>query len=175
MSEERRRRPGAQAADGPAARRHGPLHAGDAGAAQEQSAAHPPLDRNARVLRSQDLKNLLDRLENMARNGAKDAVRELLQQLEQMMENLQMATPDMNGDDLGDMMQEWISAGAAPSADRKADKGKRVIRDSKASRASKASEATRLATCGNHALGGRRPRKDRYRPDQQCLQGARQC
>ena len=37
----RRRRPGAQAADGPAARRHGPLHAGDAGAAQEQSAALP--------------------------------------------------------------------------------------------------------------------------------------
>ena len=36
----RRRRPGAQAADGPAARRHGSLHAGDAGAAQEQSAAH---------------------------------------------------------------------------------------------------------------------------------------
>ena len=31
-----------------------------------------------------------------------------------------------------------ISASAAPSADRKADKGKRVIRDSKASRASKA-------------------------------------
>jgi TolB-like protein len=27
----------------------------------------------------------------------------------------------------------------------------------------------------DHALGGRRPRKDRYRPDQQCLQGARQC
>ena len=70
-----------------------------------------PLDRNARVLRSQDLKNLLDRLETMARNGAKDAARELLQQLEQMMENLQMATPDMNGDDLGDMMQELDEPG----------------------------------------------------------------
>jgi hypothetical protein len=70
-----------------------------------------PLDRNARVLRSQDLKNLLDRLENMARNGARDAARELLQQLEQMMENLQMATPDMNGDDLGDMMQELDDLG----------------------------------------------------------------
>ena len=70
-----------------------------------------PLDRNVRVLRSQDLKNLLDRLETMARNGAKDAARELLQQLEQMMENLQMATPDMNGDDLGDMMQELDELG----------------------------------------------------------------
>ena len=66
-----------------------------------------PLDRNARTLRSQDLKNMLDRLENLARNGAKDAARQLLQQLEQMMENLQMATPDMNGDDLD--MDEMMS------------------------------------------------------------------
>src|SRR5207344_623965 len=48
-----------------------------------------PLDRNSRMLRQQDLKNMLDRLESMARSGAKDAARELLQQLEQMMENLQ--------------------------------------------------------------------------------------
>ena len=39
------------------------------------------------------------------------ASRLLLQQLEQMMENLQMATPDMNGDDLGDMMQELDELG----------------------------------------------------------------
>jgi uncharacterized protein (TIGR02302 family) len=75
-----------------------------------QQAARP-FDRNSRMLRSQDLKNLLDRLESMARNGAKDAARELLQQLEQMMENLQMATPDMNGDDLGDMMQDLDELG----------------------------------------------------------------
>ncbi len=66
-----------------------------------------PLDRNARTLRSQDLKNMLDRLENLARNGAKDAARQLLQQLQQMTENLQMATPDMNGDDLD--MDEMMS------------------------------------------------------------------
>ncbi len=70
-----------------------------------------PLDRNARALRSQDLKSMLDRLENLARNGAKDAARQLLQQLQQMMENLQMATPDMNGDDLGDMMSELDDLG----------------------------------------------------------------
>ncbi len=70
-----------------------------------------PLDRNARTLRSQDLKSMLDRLENLARNGAKDAARQLLQQLQQMMENLQMATPDMNGDDLGDMMSELDDLG----------------------------------------------------------------
>ena len=73
--------------------------------------ASRPLDRNSRMLRSQDLKNMLDRLENMARSGAKDAARELLQQLQQMMENLQMATPDMNGDDLGDMMKDLDELG----------------------------------------------------------------
>jgi uncharacterized protein (TIGR02302 family) len=62
------------------------------------------------MLRSQDLKNMLDRLENMARSGAKDAARELLQQLQQMMENLQMATPE-NGDDLGDMMKDLDELG----------------------------------------------------------------
>ena len=48
-----------------------------------------PLDRNTRTLSQRDLKSMLDRLENLARNGAKDAARQLLQQLEQMMENLQ--------------------------------------------------------------------------------------
>jgi len=70
-----------------------------------------PLDRNSRVLRQQDLKNMLDRLENLARNGAKDAARQLLQQLEQMMENLQMASPDQNGDDLNDMMSQLDELG----------------------------------------------------------------
>jgi uncharacterized protein (TIGR02302 family) len=66
-----------------------------------------PLDRNSRMLRSQDLKSMLDRLENLARNGAKDAARQLLSQLQQMMENLQMAQPGqmMEGDDGDDMMQ----------------------------------------------------------------------
>ncbi len=70
-----------------------------------------PLDRNSRVLSSQDLKSLLDRLENLARNGAKDAARQLLQELQQMMENLQMATPDMNGDDTDDMMSQLDELG----------------------------------------------------------------
>jgi uncharacterized protein (TIGR02302 family) len=63
-----------------------------------------PLDPNAHVLSQQDLQNMLNRLENLARNGAKDAARQLLQQLAQMMENLQMASPDGNGDDNDDMM-----------------------------------------------------------------------
>jgi uncharacterized protein (TIGR02302 family) len=70
-----------------------------------------PLDRNSRTLSQRDLKSMLDRLENLARNGAKDAARQLLQQLEQMMENLQMASPDQNGDDIDDMMSQLDELG----------------------------------------------------------------
>jgi uncharacterized protein (TIGR02302 family) len=58
-----------------------------------------PLDPNAQVLSQRDLNNLLDRLENMARSGSREAAQELLSQLQQMMENLQMASPEMNGDE----------------------------------------------------------------------------
>jgi uncharacterized protein (TIGR02302 family) len=73
-----------------------------------------PLDPNAQVMTQRDLQNMLNRLENLARSGAKDAAQALLQQLQQMMENLQMASPDMNGDEseeqseldeLGDMIR----------------------------------------------------------------------
>ncbi|MGA8653988.1 MAG: TIGR02302 family protein [Xanthobacteraceae bacterium] len=70
-----------------------------------------PLDRNSRTLSQRDLQSMLDRLENLARNGAKDAARQLLQQLQQMMENLQMASPDQNGDDGNDMMSQLDELG----------------------------------------------------------------
>ena len=64
-----------------------------------------PLDRNTRVLRPQDLKNMLDRIERLARSGAKDAARQLLQEMQQMLENLQMAQPNASPDgDDDDMM-----------------------------------------------------------------------
>ncbi|MBN9050458.1 MAG: TIGR02302 family protein [Rhizobiales bacterium] len=62
-----------------------------------------PLDRNARVLTPQDLKNMLDRMEQMARSGNRDAARRMLDELQQMLENLQTARPgqqqQMDGDD----------------------------------------------------------------------------
>ena len=65
-----------------------------------------PLDRNTRTLSPQDLKSMLDRLENLARSGNKDAARRLLEELQSMLENLQTAqsgaSPD--GDDDDDMM-----------------------------------------------------------------------
>jgi uncharacterized protein (TIGR02302 family) len=74
-----------------------------------------PLNPNAQVVRPRDLQSMLDRLENLARSGAREAAEALLQQLQQMMENLQMATPDTNGDSdqmmseldqLGDMIRQ---------------------------------------------------------------------
>lgn len=62
-------------------------------------------DPNARNLRPQDLKSMIDRLENLARSGAKDAAKKLLDELNQMLENLQTARPgQMDGDQDDDMM-----------------------------------------------------------------------
>ncbi len=63
-----------------------------------------PLDPNARELRSQDLKSMLDRMENLARSGNKDAAKQLLEQLQAMLDNLQMARPGQQGDQDDDMM-----------------------------------------------------------------------
>jgi len=67
-----------------------------------------PLDRNTRMLSQQDLKSMLDRLENLARSGNKDAARQLLEQLQSMMENLQMARPGAQGDDGDDDMMSAL-------------------------------------------------------------------
>jgi uncharacterized protein (TIGR02302 family) len=65
-----------------------------------------PLDRNAREIRPQDLKSMLDRIEQLARSGAKDAARRLLEELQSLLENLQMARPGQmqEGDGDDDMM-----------------------------------------------------------------------
>ncbi len=77
---------------------------------QKNGGLSRPLDHNARVLSQRDLQNLLNRLENLARSGSRQAAQELLQQFQQMMENLQMASPQMNGDD-DQMMSELNQLG----------------------------------------------------------------
>jgi uncharacterized protein (TIGR02302 family) len=67
-----------------------------------------PLDPNARQLRPQDLRSMIDRLEQMARSGAKDAARRMLQDLQQMLENLQMARPGQQMDDGDDDMMSAL-------------------------------------------------------------------
>jgi uncharacterized protein (TIGR02302 family) len=62
-----------------------------------------PLDPNTRVMRQQDLNNMIERMERLSRSGDKEAARQLLEQMQQMLENLQMAQPGQSGD--GDMEQ----------------------------------------------------------------------
>lgn len=73
-----------------------------------------PLDPNARVIRPDDLRAMLDRMERLSRSGDKDAARQLLEQLQQMLENLQMARPATPGEsemeqalnELGDVIRK---------------------------------------------------------------------
>jgi uncharacterized protein (TIGR02302 family) len=74
-----------------------------------------PLDRNSRVVRPQDLKNMLDRIENLARSGSRDAARRMLDELQAMLDGLsrnRQARGDQGGemdtmlDELGRMIQE---------------------------------------------------------------------
>jgi len=65
-----------------------------------------PVDRNMQALRSEDLRSMLDRLEQMARSGARDAARAMLDQLQAMLENLQMARPGEGGDDMMSALDE---------------------------------------------------------------------
>jgi len=73
-----------------------------------------PLDPNTRVLRQQDLNNMIERMERLSRFGDKDAAKQLLEQLQQMLENLQLAQPGQSGDadmeqalnELGDMIRK---------------------------------------------------------------------
>ena len=73
-----------------------------------------PLDPNTRVMRQQDLNNMIERMERLSRSGDKDAAKQLLEQMQQMLENLQMAQPGQSGDgemeqalnELGDMIRK---------------------------------------------------------------------
>jgi uncharacterized protein (TIGR02302 family) len=73
-----------------------------------------PLDPNTKIMRQQDLNNMIDRMERLSRSGDKDAAKQLLDQLQQMLENLQMAQPGQSGDndmeqalnELGDMIRK---------------------------------------------------------------------
>jgi uncharacterized protein (TIGR02302 family) len=62
-----------------------------------------PLDPNTKMLRQQDLNNMIERMERLSRSGDKEAAKQLLEQLQEMLENLQMAQPGQSGD--GDMEQ----------------------------------------------------------------------
>src|ERR1700738_2001073 len=57
-----------------------------------------PLDPNTKVMRPQDLNNMIERMERLSRYGDKEAAKQMLEQLQEMLENLQMAQPGQSGD-----------------------------------------------------------------------------
>ncbi|SHN78553.1 TIGR02302 family protein [Bradyrhizobium erythrophlei] len=65
-----------------------------------------PLDPNSKVMRQQDLNNMIDRLERLSRSGDKAAAQQLLDQLQQMLEGLQLAQPGQSGDDMEQALNE---------------------------------------------------------------------
>jgi uncharacterized protein (TIGR02302 family) len=77
-------------------------------------ALNRPLDPNTKILRQQDLQNMIERMERLSRQGDKEGAKQLLEQLQEMLENLQMAQPGQQGDDdteqalneLGDMIRK---------------------------------------------------------------------
>jgi uncharacterized protein (TIGR02302 family) len=73
-----------------------------------------PLNPNTKVMRQQDLNNMIERMERLSRSGDKEAAKQLLEQMQEMLENLQMAQPGQSGDqdmeqalnELGDMIRK---------------------------------------------------------------------
>jgi uncharacterized protein (TIGR02302 family) len=61
-----------------------------------------PLDRNTRAVRPQDLKSMLDRIENLARSGSRDAARRMLDELQAMLDNLSRNRQARSGDQQGE-------------------------------------------------------------------------
>jgi uncharacterized protein (TIGR02302 family) len=65
-----------------------------------------PLDPNTKILRQQDLNNMIDRMERLSRQGDKEGAQALLDQLQQMLENLQMAQPNQGDSDMEQALNE---------------------------------------------------------------------
>src|SRR4029077_5205273 len=72
------------------------------------------LDPNTKMLRQQDLNNMIDRMERLSRSGDKDRAKRMLDHGGEMLQNLRMAQPGQSGDsemeqalnELGDMIRK---------------------------------------------------------------------
>ncbi|WP_417771527.1 TIGR02302 family protein [Stappia sp.] len=76
---------------------------------QQSPQAMQPMDPNARTMRPQDLQNMLDKIEELARTGSRDAARELLAQMQQMLENLQAGRPQRMPEGMSQEMMEALN------------------------------------------------------------------
>lgn len=67
-----------------------------------------PMDPNTQMVTPQNLDQMLDQIENLARSGSRDAAREMLSEMQQMLENLQNGQPQMSQQqqEMQQMMQD---------------------------------------------------------------------
>lgn len=68
-----------------------------------------PFDSNQQTIDQQDLSEMLDKIEELARTGSRDAARELLAQMQQMLENLQAGRPQMMPEGMTSEMMEMLN------------------------------------------------------------------
>ena len=71
--------------------------------------AMQPFNSQQQSLSSQDLNDMLNRIEELARTGSRDAARELLAQMQRMLENLQAGRPQMSPDTMTSEMMEMLN------------------------------------------------------------------
>jgi len=77
--------------------------------AQQQQGNTPQDQQQAQnILRSQDLNNMLDQIENLARSGNRDAAQQMLSELQRMMNNLQAGRPQQGGQQQSSQMRQQI-------------------------------------------------------------------
>ncbi|MCL6708655.1 TIGR02302 family protein [Pseudomonas sp. R2.Fl] len=77
--------------------------------AQQQQGNTPQDQQQAQnILRSQDLNNMLDQIENLARSGNRDAAQQMLSELQRMMNNLQAGRPQQGGQQQNSQMRQQI-------------------------------------------------------------------
>ncbi|WP_417667784.1 TIGR02302 family protein [Roseibium sp.] len=72
-------------------------------------AMQPFNSQQQQSLSSQDLNEMLNRIEELAKTGSRDAARELLAQMQQMLENLQAGRPQMSPDNMTSEMMEMLN------------------------------------------------------------------
>lgn len=70
----------------------------------------PQQNQQSRQVRPQDLRDMLNRIENLARNGARDQAQRLMQELQQMLQGLQAGRQQQGNEMAGDGTEQGESA-----------------------------------------------------------------
>lgn len=76
---------------------------------QRNPQAMQPFNSNQQQLSQQDLSEMLNRIEELAKTGSRDAARELLAQMQQMLENLQAGRPQMMPEGMTSEMMQMLN------------------------------------------------------------------